>query len=264
MEIIGYITAILIGISLGLIGGGGAILTVPILVYFFKVPPVQATAYSLFVVGCSSTLGGWQKWRKGEVSFPNVWLFGLPSLATVYLFRQVIVPLIPDPIFSLGSYTVPKNTFILVLFACLMLLSAIAMLKKRKPLPSDLPHELKAFRMIIQGILVGIVCGLLGAGGGFIIIPSLVLFARLDMRIAIGTSLVIIAINSLIGFTGDLYHTQMDWLLLLPVTALALVGIFIGNYCSKFISTAKLKKGFGFFVLFMGLYILWREIGMLG
>ncbi|SMO66002.1 sulfite exporter TauE/SafE family protein [Solitalea koreensis] len=258
MEILGYMASAAIGLSLGLIGGGGSILTVPVLVYLFHLDPVLATAYSLFIVGTTSSVGAIQKMRNKAVNFKVFLLFGIPSLATVYLFRKIIVPLIPNIILKTDFITVTKGGLVLILFAVLMVFAAWAMLKREKVVEHDTP--IKSSKLITQGLLVGVISGLLGAGGGFVIIPSLILFAKLDIKKAIGTSLLIIAVNSLIGFIGDLSHTAMDWKILLAVTALATVGIFVGNYFSGSIQSNKLKKGFGWFVLVMGAFIILKEL----
>jgi uncharacterized protein len=258
MEIIGYLASAFIGISLGLIGGGGSILTVPVLVYLFGVEPVLATAYSLFVVGISSAVGVSQKWQKKQVNFRVALIFGIPSIIIVYAIRKVLIPLIPDVIYASQNLTIHKGPLTLVLFALLMIGAAIAMLK---PKVSKSLHGIPSnYMFIIQGVLVGIVSGLLGAGGGFIIIPSLIFFASLEVKEAIGTSLLIIAANSLIGFTGDLSHFTIDWPVLLPVTGLAVAGIFIGSVMANRISAEVLRKAFGWFVLAMGLVILIKEL----
>lgn len=258
MEILGYFASTLIGISLGLIGGGGSILTVPVLVYLFGVDPVLATAYSLFVVGISSAVGAFQKWKKKQVNLQVALTFGLPSLITVYAFRKMIIPQIPEIIYQNGELVVHKGQLTLLLFSVLMIFAAVAMLRPRKQqAPQAIPGKSK---LIFQGVLVGILSGLLGAGGGFIIIPSLILFAALDVKTAIGTSLLIITLNSLIGFTGDLSNYAIEWGLLLPVTGLAVAGIFIGSILAAKVSGAALRKAFGLFVLAMGLFIIIKEL----
>ncbi len=258
-DIIGYAASLLIGISLGLIGGGGSILTVPVLVYLFGTDPESATAYSLFIVGGTAAVGGVQKFREGFVDVKTVLLFGAPSIASVWLTRKYIVPAIPDPVF--GAIT--KPVFFMGLFAILMVAASVSMIREKKNKngltdKKEMSAGAKAALVILEGLVVGTLTGLVGAGGGFLIIPALVLLAGLDMKKAVGTSLVIIAAKSLIGFTGDL-NREIDWKLLLMVTAFAIGGIFIGNTLSKKIDGNKLKKGFGWFVLAMGIYILIKE-----
>lgn len=263
MEIIGYIAASLIGISLGLIGGGGSILTVPVLVYLLGVDVVSSTAYSLFVVGATSLVGAIPKYRSGLIHMKTAIIFGIPSIVAVYLTRSFIVPAIPDVILNMGDFAVTKAFLLMFLFAILMVVASYSMIKGNgKEEKETRMEELKYnYPMILlEGSVVGILTGLVGAGGGFLIIPALVLLSKLPMKMAVGTSLLIIAAKSLFGFVGDLGKTTMDWPLLLTVTGLAIVGIFIGNYLSTKIDSNKLKKGFGWFVLMMGAYIIIKEI----
>jgi uncharacterized membrane protein YfcA len=260
MEIIGYLASLLIGISLGLIGGGGSILTVPVLVYLFNVAPVTATAYSLFIVGATSLVGAFPKYRKNEINIKTAIIFGIPSIISVYATRAFIVPAIPTEIFNIGNFIATKSLMTMLLFAILMVFASVSMIRSKKQLAQENGEQVFNYPMILlEGSIVGVITGLVGAGGGFLIIPALVLFSKLPMKQAIGTSLLIIAAKSLIGFTGDLKHQIIQWELLLPVTALAIVGIFIGNAMSTKIDGDKLKKGFGWFVLIMGIYIILRE-----
>ena len=262
MEIVGYIASVLIGISLGLIGGGGSILTVPVLVYLFGVDPVLATAYSLFVVGVTSLVGAIPKYKEHLVDIRTGIVFGLPSIVAVFLTRLYVVPSIPDHLFTLGSIVVTKQLFILILFAMLMVFASISMIRGRKKIEENENSKIKfSFLLILaEGLLVGLLTGLVGAGGGFLIIPALVILTKLPMKTAVGTSLFIIALKSLIGFTGDLNNYTMDWSLLLIVTALSALGIFVGNILSRRIPGQKLKKGFGWFILVMGIWILFKEL----
>jgi uncharacterized membrane protein YfcA len=262
MEIAGYIASALIGISLGLIGGGGSILTMPVLVYLFNVSPALATSYSLFVVGSSSLAGAWNNYKSGLVSIKTALLFGMSSIATVFLTRKFIMPAIPEDITQIGSYIVSKSLLIMVLFAILMLAAAISMIRTKARRKTDaVPDKnIPVPSLLLNGLGIGLITGLLGAGGGFLLIPSLVLLIKLPMKEAIGTSLLIIAMNSLIGFMGDLGHHTIDWRLLLTISILAIAGIFVGGLISKRLPGEKLKAGFGWFVLAMGIYIIVREI----
>lgn len=262
MEIIGYIASLVIGISLGLIGGGGSILTVPVLVYLFNVEPVVATAYSLFIVGLSSLVGAFPKYKQGQVNLKTALIFGIPSIIAVFATRKFIVPRIPKEVFTIGDFVVTKSILMMILFAILMVFASISMISnKNKKTESENGVQKFNYPMIIlEGAVVGMLTGLVGAGGGFLIIPALVLLSKLPMKQAVGTSLLIIAAKSLIGFTGDLSNYAMDWKLLGTVTALAIAGIFIGDALSKKIDGNKLKKGFGWFVLVMGIYIIVKEL----
>ena len=262
-EFIGFILAILVGISLGLIGSGGSILTVPILVYVMSVEPVLATAYSLFIVGTTSLVGGVQNLIRKQVDFKTVLIFGIPSIVSVYLTRAYLMPLIPHELFTVRGLEITKPIALMVLFAVVMIFASISMIR---PCPDC--NDTRTGRIkynypliLLEGSVVGVLTGLIGAGGGFLIIPALVLLAKMPMKLAIGTSLFIIAAKSLIGFLGDLQVSQLiDWTLLLSFTGLSILGILIGFYLSRKVSGGKLKAGFGLFVQAMGIYILLSEL----
>ncbi|KYP14549.1 sulfite exporter TauE/SafE family protein [Flavihumibacter sp. CACIAM 22H1] len=263
MEIVGYIASLVIGISLGLIGGGGSILTVPVLVYLFRVQPVVATAYSLFIVGSTSLVGSFPKYKENEINLKTALIFGVPSILAVYATRAFLVPAIPDELFTIGGMVFTKSILMMLLFAVLMVVASVSMIRSKDALAEEEEVVEQRFNypvILLEGVVVGMLTGLVGAGGGFLIIPALVLLSKLPMKQAIGTSLLIIAAKSLIGFTGDLRNASMDWTLLLSVTGLAIIGIFIGNKLSKKIAASSLKKGFGWFVLVMGIYIIVKEL----
>ncbi len=263
MEILGYVLAIIVGISLGLIGSGGSILTVPILVYVMGVNPVLATAYSLFIVGSTALVGGVQSAMQKRVDFKTVLIFGIPSIAAVYATRMWLVPFIPSELFTIGSLVITKSIALMLLFAIVMILASVSMIRpgKNKEMDENAPRVYNYPMILLEGTVVGLLTGLVGAGGGFLIIPALVLLARMPMKLAVGTSLFIIAAKSLIGFIGDLQGSEIiDWKLLGIFTAFSVGGIFIGILLSKKIPGQKLKKGFGWFVLVMGIYIIIKEL----
>ncbi|HTN06787.1 sulfite exporter TauE/SafE family protein [Agriterribacter sp.] len=266
MQFIGYIAAVLIGISLGLIGGGGSILTVPLLVYIFHLPPAAAVSYSLFIVGITSLIGAFNNFRKKQASLNLALPLGIVSPATVFFVRRDVVPHIPEQLWIIGKLEVTKSTLTMLLFAVLMLAAAVSMLK-RATAPSTKAAGVRSmkdyFQLGLFGLGIGCVTGFLGAGGGFLIIPALVLLMKLPMKEAVGTSLFIIGINSLIGFTGDLGHYTIDWIFLWYITAIASAGILIGTQLAKKIPSEKLKRGFGWFVLVMGMYIIVQEVMIL-
>ncbi len=261
MEYVAYIFASLIGLSLGLIGAGGSILTVPVLVYLAGVNPVPATAYSLFVVGSTALVGGWQNLKKGRVDLKTAFIFGLPSIVAVYATRAFLMPSIPDRIIETAGFTLTKETGLLLFFAALMVITSISMIRGRKE--SEVERLEKNYRyplILLEGVGVGILTGLVGAGGGFLIIPALVLLAGLDMKTAVGTSLIIIAAKSLLGFIGDIQAGyEINWTFLLIFTMFSISGIFLGTWLGKFVDGRKLKKGFGWFVLIMGIYMVLKE-----
>lgn len=261
MIIAGYFAAALIGLSLGLIGGGGSILTVPVLVYLFGIDAVTATAYSLFVVGATSLVGAFPKYKEGLVDLKTAVIFGAPSILAVYFTRAYLVPFIPDQVLTVGDFELTKRLLLMGLFALLMVFASISMIRNKKPVVQAAGGEqgFKYGLILLEGAVVGVLTGLVGAGGGFLIIPALVLFTGLPMKKAVGTSLLIIAAKSLIGFTGDLGSLQPDWQLLLIVTGIAIIGIIAGNRLARQIDGNKLKVGFGWFVLVMGIYILIKE-----
>lgn len=263
MEILGFALAAMVGVTLGLIGSGGSILTVPVLVYVLGIDPVLATAYSLFIVGSTSLVGGVQSALNHRVDFKTILIFGIPSVVAVYATRMWLMPLIPQQLFSISSFVITKPMALMLLFAVVMILASVSMIKPETKIVDGEENSLKYNYPIIllEGLGVGTLTGLVGAGGGFLIIPALVLLAKMPMKLAVGTSLFIIAGKSLIGFMGDLQTSQViDWRLLGSFTGLAIAGIFAGFVLSKRIPGDKLKKAFGWFVLAMGIYIIIKEI----
>lgn len=261
MEFFAYLASALIGISLGLIGAGGSILTVPVLVYLFGISPLLATSYSLFIVGSTSLIGAFHNYKKGFTSIKTALLFGTSSITTVFLIRKLIIPRIPENLISIGDFKLTEHILTMVLFAMLMIAASIAMIrngnKKIEPINVE---KINIPKLLGYGFAVGLTTGFLGAGGGFLLIPTLVILVGLSMKQAIGTSLLIIALNSLIGFTGDLGHFKIDWPFLLTITTIAITGVFVGGSLNKKFDGQKLKKGFGWFVLVMGIYILLKEL----
>jgi uncharacterized membrane protein YfcA len=259
MEYIGYFASIIIGITLGLIGGGGSILTIPILVYLFKINPELATSYSLFIVGSTAFFGSFNHYKMGNLKIKSALYFAIPSVFSILIIREVIFPKIAETIFSIASFSVSKSLLIMIVFSILMIAAAVSMIKKQKTKKTETPINYNQLGLI--GFLVGIVTGFLGAGGGFLIIPALLFFANLPMKQAVGTSLLIIFINSSIGFLGDIIiGTPIDYPFLLGVTSIAFLGMMIGLSLSKKIDGNKLKPLFGWFVLIMGIYIISKEL----
>lgn len=261
MELIGYALAVVMGIVLGLIGGGGSILTVPILVYAFGISASHATAYSLFVVGFSSLIATFDYKKRELIDFKTGVIFAIPAFIGVYSVRKFLMPALPTEIAHFGSWTLTKDTLILSVFAIVMLVAAISMIKGRKE-PDDVDKKTPNLLWVtVEGLLVGGLTGFVGAGGGFVIIPALILLAGLSMKVAVGTSLFIITIKSLIGFIGDLQTmASIDWKLLGLFTLLSIVGIFIGTRLSRKVNNAILRPAFGWFVLVIGTVMLLNEL----
>jgi len=261
IDLVSYIGALMVGIVLGLIGGGGSILTLPILVYAMALNPVVATAYSLFVVGVSSLIGALKNIKKGLVDYRVAFIFSVPAFIAVYGTRKYLVPAIPEKLFFIFNTEITKNMAIMVFFGVIMLFTSIAMLRKKELTNAgDSKVQFNYVLITIDGLIVGVITGIIGAGGGFLIIPALVLLAKLPMKKAIATSLLIIAIKSLIGFMGDVENLEIDWGFLVSFTGLSVIGIFLGVYFNQFISGEKLKKGFSWLVLIIAITILTGEL----
>jgi uncharacterized membrane protein YfcA len=258
IEILGYVLSVCIGIILGLLGGGGSILSIPILVYFFHLDAVVASAYSLFIVGVTSLVGTIPKYKEQLVSMRAALLFGVPSLICTFATRKWLIPSIPDVIIQTESFVLTKRFLVLGTFAVLMIMASLSMVTGRRE-KVYAEHNPMMFLTMVEGCLIGLLTGLVGAGGGFLIIPALVFLTGLPFKTAVGTSLLVIAINSLIGFLGDVLNYAMDWPFLLLVSALAIVGIFIGNRLSHAVTNQNLRRSFGWFVLVAGIVILLSE-----
>jgi len=260
MEILGYISALIIGISLGLIGGGGSILAVPVLAYLFSVNEKVATAYSLFIVGASALVGGLKQHLKGYVDWRTAVVFGIPAIIGVTVVRHYVVPALPNILFTIVDFEFTRRMAMFGLFAVLMIPAAFSMLKERKEKTTTGEVHYNYPLILIEGLVVGGITGMIGAGGGFLIIPALVILANVEMKIAVGTSLIIIAFKSLLGFfLGDAFTMEIDWQFLTIFTGISLVGIFIGSYLGNFIDGKKLKKGFGYFIFVMAIFIFYME-----
>src|SRR5579859_6265242 len=258
LELLGYCFSILVGVVLVMLGGGGSILSIPILVYLFGVEPVLASAYSLFIVGVTSLVGAIPKYKEQLVNLKTGFLFGIPSISAIFATRHWVVPAIPQIIFESGDFIFTRRELLLGLFASLMVLASFRLIRNAREASSD-NRDFRVFLVIVEGALIGFLTGLIGAGGGFLIIPALVFLTGLPFKTAVGTSLFIIAINSLTGFLGDLLNHSMDWPFLLTITALATLGILLGDFFSRRITAFYLRKAFGWFTLVVGAWILLKE-----
>ncbi|TNJ45279.1 sulfite exporter TauE/SafE family protein [Tamlana fucoidanivorans] len=261
IEIFGYIGALIVGVTLGLMGGGGSIIAIPILTYLFHINPITTTAYSLFVVGTSSSIGTLNNWKKGLIEYKLAVVFAIPAFLAVYVVRKYLMPLIPMEIITVNDFVITKDIAIMVFFAVIMIFSATSMIKKKKIIESNYnPIHHNYLLIVIIGIIIGLLTGVIGIGGGFIIIPALVLLLKIEMKKAVATTLFIIAIKSLVGFLGDLGNTEINWGFLLIFTTISISGIFFGHYLSSYIKGSNLKKSFGWMVLFIAFAILYIEL----
>lgn len=261
-NVAGYVASGLIGISLGLIGGGGSIITIPVLVYLFHIEPTLATAYSLFIVGTTSLVGGVRSAFNKMVDFKSAFLLAVPSTIGVYFTRHYVLPHIPYSILTVNDFSLTRDIGLMLFFALIMVIASVRMIRDRKTDEQNLTTTQSHFMAIIlAGLIVGIVTGIVGAGGGFLIIPALVLLIGLPMKRAVGTSLIIIAINSLIGFVGDFALVrEIDFPFLILLSLLSLGGVFFGTFLSRFAKGKNLKSGFGWFALAMAVFIIAKEL----
>jgi uncharacterized membrane protein YfcA len=255
---------LLVGIVLGMVGGGGGTLLMPIFVYWMGINVVTATSYSLFIIGVTSTVGAINFAQKKLVNFRTAFIFAVPSLITVYLVRRFLLPSMPDSVLFFGSAFITKHLFIMMLFAFVLILSSYNMISGRN---YDIGRDegdktgVNYPMVFISGIIVGLLSGLVGAGGGFLILPTLLMFTKLPIRLTIGTSITIIAVNSCFGFLTDLIHSNLlEWEFLMYCSVVAIIGMFVGSYTGNFISGVKLKKIFGYVTLIVGIVIIVKEI----
>ena len=266
MELLGLALAALIGLSLGILGGGGSILTVPIFVYVLGFGAKEAIAMSLAVVGTVSLFGTFSHWKAGNVNLRVATIFGVVAMAGTYLGARLAV------YFSGAAQ--------LLLFAVVMLIAAFFMFREKEPIAAEVGEtdalegapvkpggadvkEMSLGLIAMEGIAVGILTGLVGVGGGFLIVPALVLLGKIPMKQAVGTSLLVIAMKSAAGFVGYLGQVEVPWDFMAIFTAVAIAGIFAGTYLVKFLSQAVLKRGFAVFLVVMGVFILYQNRGVI-
>ncbi|MFN8287880.1 MAG: sulfite exporter TauE/SafE family protein [Chitinophagales bacterium] len=261
-HILGYVGALLTGMVLGLLGGGGALLSVPTLTGFFGLSAAVATGYSLFLVGVTASSGAVQNIRKKMVDFSAVAWYGIPSLITVFCIRRFVLPAIPQQIFTVGNFTLDKNHLILLLLSVAIFIAAYKMIfsKSNEEVENE-AHSLNHGKLIVYAVLLGTFLGMVGAGGGFLMTPALMHYANLNLKKAIGTSLVLVAVNSLVGFLGDLsVNPHIDWLLLATFSAFSITGVFIGHALQSRVPTQKLRIMFGWTLVAIGVYMVFHEL----
>ena len=257
LQLAGYCLSVLIGFSLGLIGGGGAILAIPVLVFFFDIDPEAATTYSLFIVGITAVSGSINHYRIRNIDYITVFLFGIPSVIMLFVMRRYLLKQIPSIIYQQGSLVISKSLFIMIVFSIVMLIAGLLMIKKKSYAPSE--ERLNLSRLVSVGCITGAITGFIGIGGGFIIVPSLVLFAGLPMKKAIGTSLTIITVNCMVGILSNLNDAaSLDYFFLVSFSAFAIAGILLGTWLIKFIPDKKLKPILGWVILAMSVLVFFR------
>ena len=255
IHIIGLLLAFIIGLSLGLLGSGGSAITVPVLVYFMGIAPSQAIPDSVFVVGVTSLAGALYNLLKKQVAWKPVLYLGIPSVVAAFLTRRFFVPLLPEGIKLSSSIIISKDSYLMLLFAILLIVIARNMILKKK-IDATVIHSKNILPAIVSGIIVGILIGLLGIGGGFLIVPVLVIYFGLDMKFAVGTSLWLITFNSLISFAGDTSHKVFSWNFLLIYTSLTVIGMIISWSLSRKIQSENLKVIAGYVILVTGILVI--------
>lgn len=259
MEIIGLILTIFIGLLVGLFGGGGSILTVPVLVYLFAIPATLSTTYSLALVSITSLIAATPHVLQKKLSFKKILQLGIPSMLSLYTVRAYILPSIPAT-FTLLGFEVEKNLFMMLFFSVLMLTSGLFMIKQKKNNPDCFDCPYNHFVLMIAGLIEGIITGIVGAGGGFIIVPVLMIFGKLSLKQAVANSLFIIGVKSFIGFLGSHDIVELDFYFLAKILVIALVGMYFGIRLNKKLDAKQLKPIFGYFVVVMGCIILIKEL----
>lgn len=258
MEIFGYVALIGIGLVLGLLGSGGSMLSIPVLVYLFSMDVVAASSYSLFIVGITSIMGVWLKQKNQMVDIPSGMLFGGTSVVAIFVVRHWILPNVPEVIL-VNTFQITKRMLILTVFAALVMISAVVGIVKGQATENQSGSQRKGYLLPI-GFVTGLVVGFVGAGGGFLILPALLVFGRLPFRAAVGTTLLVIVLNSLTGFAGDALSYSLDWQFLTIVTSLAMGGMLLGNFTHRRIPVYHLRLSFSWLMLTLGVWILTHEL----
>ena len=265
LALLGYPASLVMGLALGLTGGGGSILTVPILVYLFGIDAIDATAYSLGLVGLVALWGAWGAYRSGDLQLKRALSFGIPGVVGVLVSRRILLPQLPEQL-SVLSFNFSKSSVLLICFAALMLLASTSMIYASREKPTsktkgDGVSKISHLSLVLGGLGIGLLAGFVGAGGGFLIVPTLVNIGKLNMKQAVGTSLFVIALQSLLCVLGDFAAlAKINAVLFVSIVVIAIIGMTWGTHLRKSISASKLKLIFGVFVFVMGSLILFSEI----
>lgn len=257
MVILGYACALLIGILIGALGSGGSLLAVPTFLYLFGLNAIESTTYSLFVVGVAASFAVYKHQRDGNIAFRASLPFAISALLTTYITRRFLLPAMPDLLYEGTSFTLTKDTLIVLTFSMVMILSSLSVLRGVKEQKSV--GQYQNLRLTWMGLLVGLLSGFVGAGGGFLIVPALIVGLRLPIKKAIATSVWLVLLNSSFGFLGSVASVDVDWVFLGGFSLVSIVGLLLGLYVQKYIADQKLKKIFAVFVLTMGVIILFNQ-----
>ncbi len=260
MEVLGFTISVLMGVSLGLLGGGGSIFAVPVLVYIFGIDAIHSSIYSNFMVGITAGIGFYGYYLRNLICFKSALGFLLPALTSIFFFKEYLIPYLPDTIQVLNIYSVSKSSLILIITGLLMLIASIWMLDKDENKGIDHSNEVEPVYLNLSGIVIGGLTAFIGIGGGFLIVPALLVYGKLPMKKAIGTALLIILFKSFTGFSIDVIQNQFDWTFLLKFSAFGVVGMLAGIYLSGLVSNEKLKKGFAYLILGVGSLVLIKEL----
>ena len=256
----GFLCAVIMGFTLGLLGGGGSILSVPIFIYVYSYSPIEATSLSLFVVSLTAFIGFLRHLKAGNVEVKQGLLFAIPSLISVFAVRYFIIPALPDVILNLQGFSLTKDLLVLLSFAGVMLYAGFKMIKGRKEIKLENTKDVSVLNFILKGSFIGAVTGFVGAGGGFLIVPTLHLMFKMPIRVAMGTSLMVIALNSSIGFiSSSRLLSTIPWSFLLGFSVFSVFGLFIGIFMNSRTDPKKLKKIFGVFVILMAVFIIFKR-----
>lgn len=260
MEVVGYLLAFIVGLVMGLIGAGGSILSSGLMIYIFGLNPMISASYTLLNVGIISLVGSIQYYRKDLVQIRTGLLFAAPAIVTVLYMRAYVVPSIPHIIFESGSMAFSKDLFVKLVFAILMIIIAWNMITK-KTVETQKANNLNAWMVTLIGIIVGLLTGIVGVGGGFMIVPALLFFTGLNVKTAVGTSLFIITLNTGVGFFGDFAAGVVyNWAFLIKFISLTVLGMLISGLVVHKVQTEKIKKLFAIVMLFLGTWIIFKEL----
>lgn len=260
MEVLGFTISVLMGVSLGLLGGGGSIFAVPVLVYIFGIDATHSSMYSNFMVGITAGIGFYGYYLRNLICFKSALGFLLPALTSLFWFKEFLIPQFPDTFQVFNIQPVSKSSLILIITGLLMIIASIRMFSKNENKGINRSNEVKPVYLNLSGMVIGGLSAFIGIGGGFLIVPALAVFAKLPMKKAIGTALFIILLKSIMGFLIDFNQYQFDWTFLIKFSAFGMVGMLAGIYLSGLVSNEKLKKGFAWLIFGVGSMVLIKEL----